>query len=498
MRARWGVVLLLAVLGPSAVATADWCSSLTLVDDDRGPAAALNEPIQAWRFVPSVVRNGTNTTRLEVQVERPLRKIFARIWESELDWAGVEQTEAMLDAGQGADLVAGDGWFTSEPLLFQAEDVTPFGSTPFPTRNLQGQRVETLRVSFVEPTGRVTPFRNRPRIGVLDASIPAVRTHRLTHDVTISEHLIHVKSGDRVAARMLRQDATGVQDVTRRIYDALPDHFDFLVLIGTEGVEIGPDDPGIELNRFIGVHGIVRDEGIGLSRRPVDRAAFYGSAGRLKSLIALSWRGLRSYTLAHEILHHWTVRVDPELGISDDGAHYGKMTDVESVMGGYRWRPMDDGSWAIDCEDRFRFRAPRLDRYFMGLIPGDDVPPVRVATRWEGPEPLPPQSARVGRGLDPRHPGPARGPGPRTGRGSTGLPGGLRRGDAATRAHAHGVHVLRSTRHACRSTIAARRGTAGAGRRIVGSDRELLRPDGSDSDRRGGMRASGRGHRIAL
>src|SRR5439155_22513961 len=103
--------------------------------------------------------------------------------------------------------------------------------------------------------------------------------------------------------------------------------------------------------------------------------------GRLLGVNALDayGRGIVANVVTHELSHQWVAYLSPTLGLSD-GIHYGPLTSVGSLVGGFAWLPGADGP-VLDCTEgrSGAHHAPPLDRYMMGLIDRSAVPPLGIA-----------------------------------------------------------------------------------------------------------------------
>src|SRR5439155_4540584 len=103
--------------------------------------------------------------------------------------------------------------------------------------------------------------------------------------------------------------------------------------------------------------------------------------GRLLGVNALDayGRGIVANVVTHELSHQWVAYLSPTLGLSD-GIHYGPLTSVGSLVGGFAWLPGADGP-VLDCTEgrSGAHHAPPLDRYMMGLIGAGAVGPLHIA-----------------------------------------------------------------------------------------------------------------------
>jgi subtilase family serine protease/flagellar hook assembly protein FlgD len=177
--------------------------------------------------------------------------------------------------------------------------------------------------------------------------------------------------------------------VGRRFYETHPDAYDFLVVFTNFAFQT--DDA-------TAFHMDARNDvaGIGMELGPVAEEPF-GSLSRLKGWIdmaAVSRYRERPLSLtpgdpgflatlnvlAHEMGHQWLARVryldgdvvsDALLGA--DESHWSYLLDSDaSVMYGADWRSRGDGTFAAA---RVQEQYSALDRYLMGFLPPEKVPP---------------------------------------------------------------------------------------------------------------------------
>jgi cysteine-rich repeat protein len=333
-------------------------------------------PVRAWETIPGVVRNdGVATFRIEVDVNGPVRGVTL----ADVDPCLAPATpDALLfrDDGRGADRTAGDLVFTAGPLRFACA-MRPFmrddASSP---AGVDVAEFGTVRVTELD--GSTTAFLGRPGIGLVAPDVPSAPVAVLGADVAVSPHLVNVRSPGRLAQRFLRfSDAP--TELTRAVYAVVPDAFDFLMVFSTGKLE-RLDTPARDL--VAGSHHSVRVNFTGTGQATVDETAAYGSAGRLQGVNVLDTydRGLLGNVVTHEVLHQWVAYVDPALGIGD-GVHFGPLTSVASLVGGFRWVPLADGTFVYDCTEgrSGAHHAAPLDLYMMGLIDGASVPITRVS-----------------------------------------------------------------------------------------------------------------------
>ena len=333
-----------------------------------------------WETVPDVIRNdGIDTFRLEVNVNGTVSNVVMDVWPGIVSQSG--QTSLTLrDDGLQGDRVGHDFIYTSELLRF---DITQpwFFAQYFrhDTNSPAGLDIYDVGpVTITETNGQQSGFLHAPQVGLLRSDIPLVETLTLSSNIVISPHLINVRGSNLSVQKFVRAFTLGTADLTPMIYSVLPDAFDFFICFSTYRIERLPYNNGANFNA--GVQRSVKVDFTGTGQGFMDNTAIYGSAGRLLGLNGLDCydRGLLSYNCAHEILHQWGSYLSA-FPISD-GQHYNPRSSVGSLLGGHLWTTNGDGTWALHCEEgrNGATRATPLDKYLMGLIPGNQVPFLRV------------------------------------------------------------------------------------------------------------------------
>ena len=334
-----------------------------------------------WETIPNAIRaDGIDSFRVEVNLYGEVRSVVIP-YAPYVVGTGPGPYE-LRDDGTGGDRVAGDFIYTSEEFRYNLDPAFAFPYEFFRGNTDSPQGIGTTFVGPVVVTeldGSETGFLNLPGIGILDPSIPDVATQQLSPDVVISDHVVNVQTRAMATQRSMRGPAIVLDQVTRPIYEQLPDAFDFLMFFSTNKVEKEPFRSNA--NFFAGLHLAVQNDYTGNSRGLFDRSDDYGSGGQLKALNLLDAfeRGLYDANAVHEIVHQWSAHLDDNLGISDE-AHYLHNSSVGSIVGGLEWLDNGDGSYTINF-DRGRNRASEaspLDLYFMGLLEPAEVPPIQV------------------------------------------------------------------------------------------------------------------------
>jgi hypothetical protein len=349
-----------------------------------GPASAvLAAGTRSWEAVPSVIRSdGVDSFRFEVDVNGPVSRVhFANVFPC------LKPPQPppfdLRDDGTGGDRVAGDSIYTSGE--FRYDTACPFSPPAFfryDSTSPAGIWVQTIGDVFVEElNGDQNRFLIQPAVGLMLPALPAAEIRQLTPDVAVSPHLVNVRTNQRSTQSTLRFSSFTIPELTATIYEALPDAFDFLMFFSIDHIERLPQ---LTLaNFYAGLNYPVQWNYSGTGGgSPFDNSAYYGSHGRLLSLNFLDTqeRGLYSGNAMHEITHQWASYTSMSLGLADGTAHYHFRTSAASLVGGFRFIDLGNGSFVHDCNEgrNGAHRAPPLDRYMAGLIPGSEVPPLHV------------------------------------------------------------------------------------------------------------------------
>jgi hypothetical protein len=346
-------------------------------------SAVLRPGFRAWEAVPGVIRSdGVESFRFEVDTNGPVAAVrFIDVFPCLVP--PQPPPIELRDDGAGGDRVAGDSIYTSGAFRYDT-------SCPFPIpANFQydpdspaGIWVQTIgNVAVEELDGAQNLFLIQPQVGLVRSDLPAAEVTELAPDIAASPHLINVRTDRRATQSAQRFSPSGLPVLTSAIYRVLPDAFDFLMLFSTDHVE---SVPRLTVSNFnAGVHYTVQRNDSGTGGFPFDSSSFYGSAGRLLSVNLLDThaRGIYSGNAMHEITHQWASHTSSSLGLTDEtGWHYHFRSSAASLVGGFRFVDLGNGSFVHDCSigRNGAHRAPPIDRYMAGLIPGSEVPPLHL------------------------------------------------------------------------------------------------------------------------
>ncbi len=342
-------------------------------------ASFLPDSAHCYEVIPSVVRNdGVDTFRLEVAPGSGGTSVRLSL-SSRFRAASGANLLLLRDDGSGTDRAAQDGVFTSEPLHYHS--AVPMAAFLYRNTNSPAG-FEMVGLGAVEMTyadGSTNQFLIPPYVVVMNSSVPVIATFPAGPDIMMSEHFINVQTDLRATQRQLRfLPGASPRDLANRIYQRLPDLFDFLVFVSLDHVEA---HHWLHSWNFVaGTHLPVRVRHTGTGQPQVDFGTFYGSAARLQGVTTLDTleRGLNSHNIAHELLHQWGMYLDDSLGICAN-SHYTRFANSRSHLGGEAWKKGPAGQWAFDClpEGGLNSASP-LEKYLMGFIDGSQVPPTLI------------------------------------------------------------------------------------------------------------------------
>ena len=181
-------------------------------------------------------------------------------------------------------------------------------------------------------------------------------------------------------------------EVINTFFDNNPDEFDFIFLWSNFKL---PSEDTSEIAHFAAVTNKLEGNG----RQILDRAAVYGSQGKLKGIITLgninkyhpeTGAGLNEALniVMHEVLHQWSAyvgfgladgRISQDLLRPDDLSHWNYYAGFISPVGGSGWQNNGDGTFTSalsQMADANLRNYSKLDLYLMGLIPYQLMAPV--------------------------------------------------------------------------------------------------------------------------
>lgn len=341
---------------------------------DSEQAASLPPGTRSWESTPGVIRNdGIESFRVEVNTNGSVREV-------RIDAASfylIEPSSNILrDDGLEGDKVAGDGIYTSGEFKFDTSKTLPphyLHDTNSPPGIFE---TNFGPVIIEEIDGTETQFLLQPSVGILSKDIPATKIKPFSEDLVASPNLINIRSSQLDTQKNLRQLDGDLRNITSKIYESLPDSFDFLVLYSANKIERSPQN---SRENFISqTRRTAQRKAIGTGYlSPFNSSNYYGSSGRLLSINILDTyrRGIQTQNVIRGILHQWSAYITPSLGITT-GSSYSSRSSVGSLLGSRYWNDLGNGNFEIDCSynsKKYTTASP-LDKYLMGLIDGSLVP----------------------------------------------------------------------------------------------------------------------------
>jgi hypothetical protein len=351
-------------------------------------AAAVPRESWGWETVPNVIRtDGVESFVVEVTPNRPISGVTLELNQQFFSVpSGATGVMSLRDDGLGGDRVAGDFIYTTEPLRYRYTpgQIFPsnFLSDPNAPAGLHLASPGFLRAQ--ETNGNVSTFSDGPEVGLLRSNIPTRASQLLAPDVQASEHLINVQTSRHFTQSGLRYYSGPLNEVTRRIYDVLPDAFDFLMFFSTNKIERYGSSLG---NGVAGLHDTVQVNYQGTGQLLQDHSASYGSDGRLLSVNRLDMlaRGIQTSNAIHEMMHQWSYHLRGSFGLGEP-SHSSPYSNIDSFLGGSAWIDNGNGTYRLDPNGGPSEGASISDfeAYLMGLVAGSEVGPLMAYDRGLG------------------------------------------------------------------------------------------------------------------
>jgi hypothetical protein len=339
---------------------------------------ALVPGTRGWETVPGVIRNdGIDSFRLEVDTNGPVASVVLQ----NIGAFGLVPPQpaplSLRDDGVSPDAVAGDFVFSAGPFSWNPS-VPMSGRLHGDPASPDGPQAVSVGTIVIEETGGETSeFLIGPNVGLLRYDIAEIPRTVLSEDVVVSSHLINVRTQGKFTQNFLHVGGSYLlPQLTNPIYEVVDDAFEFLMLISTNKIERIPRLTSSNFNA--GIHLSTKVDYSGTGFGEFDNSARYGSAGRLLSINALDAyeRGLYSGNATHEIVHQWSAYISEAFGLKSDPAHWSGYSNVESLLGGFRWLDAAGGSFVLDCDQgrNGATHAAPIDKYMMGTVDAGAVP----------------------------------------------------------------------------------------------------------------------------
>ncbi|MCA9521797.1 MAG: hypothetical protein KC609_12520, partial [Myxococcales bacterium] len=335
-----------------------------------------------YELIPNVVTDdGSDSLVLEVFVTQAnVKQVRLAAISFLFKGPGTGATAELRDDGQHPDRIAGDGIYTGGPYSYDPNSPVKIVRLYNDPESPAGLDFQSLgRIELVLEDDSVQQFLQEPVVGVLRADVPLPTIDDLGDGIAATSHVLNICGSDFLTQTRLRFLSGAASGLTQRAYGKLKDSAQFVAMLSTYKLERIGNQPS---NYNAGLYDRVRNSISGINVPPIDSGALFGSDQHLLGVLTLDLarRGLNASNLAHELLHNWSGSVATG-GISD-GVHFSQHSSVGSLLGGFLWVEQNDGSFIRDCSEgrNKAHRAAPLDRYLMGLIPGDEVPPILIAT----------------------------------------------------------------------------------------------------------------------
>lgn len=349
------------------------------------PPAGTPHVTCAAFFPFAVAMDGSEPTRVEVRIDAA--GVSAAALSNQFPVVGLRvdgvpfpQTGGFLelhDDGTRGDRIAGDGIWTRDGITVSAVPLPAIREATFDLlRVTRPGGTETVNTHPASSPGQGGPA----LLGLIDPALRSTARPR-SSQLWTTEHVAFLFDTRAFAElRWLiraRPPTADIQSVTRTLYRYVGDAFDFVVLMPGAHVPAG----------FRGVYLSVINDVSGIGRAIQDDSADWGSAGRLQSVLPLSFSS--AGPVIHEINHRWGMFIGDELGFQQCAAvHMGVAGAGCGALGGFDASTLvdnGDGTWSVGV-DCFTAAGPPVDSlpmnplnlYLAGLIPPAEVPPMPV------------------------------------------------------------------------------------------------------------------------
>lgn len=345
-------------------------------------SSGIREGSRSWEAIPNIIRtDGIDSFRLEVNTNGPVQRVSIEPLPL-LKFDSVENLD-LHDDGFGEDRIAGDNVFTTDLIRFNTNSLLS-RYLYYDSGSPESLFIVDITIKIVEEDGSDFYFLIFPQVGLLNASIPKTDIIQLSPNVSISSHIINVRTNSRITQSALRYSFGLTTEIGNKIYEVMPDIYDFLLQFSTDHIEI--TTPPINRNFVAGAYQQVKIDFTGTGKGIVDASIFYGSNGKLLGIGVLDTlsRGIKANNATHEIVHQWSAFIDSSFDVTDGAGHLDTKTNVPSIVGGYEWLDNGDGSYTVNRDEGRSggFHASLFDKYMMGLIPSDLFPTI---LKYSGP-----------------------------------------------------------------------------------------------------------------
>lgn len=373
-------------------------------DNDRdGTADPLDASEGGWqlavaRFYPFAIANdGVEATRVEVRITGGTGVLAVKLGLSQdptsplgggrLERLFVEGMEVgngsidLFDDGTHGDRFASDGLWTrggitsTSPTFSVNEKLALYLFDEVKVTDEAGETARAVWTGYDQ--GRSTFTSGFFKLGVVskDALVTAEPLEGGDGQAHATTNLLILSKGSLVpkVPAFLRDVGAEMNLITEAVYQAYEgDPFDF-IYVWSSMPTMSSNAAGKAL--------AVSNDVTGINKDPFDEAGAFGSAGRLKSVIALDFND--NGPILHETMHTWGAYYSPPFNF--DGGHWG-YAGTDGQLGGFdpaSFVDNGDGTYTTNAFGPFANGGDSKaygpwELYLMGLIPPEDVPTVPV------------------------------------------------------------------------------------------------------------------------
>lgn len=271
--------------------------------------------------------------------------------------SAVNYTQAKIvlrDDGLGNDETAGDGIFTSVPMVYNSNsflirsgNLSIAYASFFQVKETNGDYTDYDFNGGYLPLGLINPN-----------AITSTPLTMRSNDVYANDYIVNII---RPAGE---QNATDAQT----FYQYFADRFDFINIFHANLPSTG------SIRNY---HFNVRNDAQGLGYGVYDNSTTYGSTGKLRGISVFPALSSQPPT-NHEVLHQWSSFLHNLFGSNNYGSHHG-LSSIHGVHGGLRnFEYIDANTVAYDRAVTYGYASDRndfadLELYLMGAMSKEDL-----------------------------------------------------------------------------------------------------------------------------
>jgi hypothetical protein len=337
----------------------------------------------AWyQATPSIVWCGDESSSTTLEVHIVGRTDVARVWLTDLDTDAEENRAELFDDGTHGDEVAGDQIFTLSDVVIPCEVDRSFEF---------GWKTHWMFIRVELDDGRQLGNNYGLVVGLVDPQYrDSFEIAELAPGITATGYALFIEDSQHevIDDYPVSSVYCGTQNYAafEKLYSVLPDEFDIAMVQPGMGI-FRPEDLAENVPYNVLVSNQVEHIGMDI----VDNTARFGSAGRLKSVIYMSFAAISVFD--HEIAHTWGAAIGQPLRLLQDyysastnQGHWNHLADMEGQLGGYyfddsgaigHFSYAGDDTWTLIPNREPEPYSP-LELYTMGLIPPEEVPPIHI------------------------------------------------------------------------------------------------------------------------